>query len=492
MPNVKTHLTIAIFVYSIVFDAIVWYQDNDNINMNTVKQQPNINSSLSCILRITLPLMLSALSSGAMLFVDRCVLAYYSIDSMNAAMIAGNLVGIFSFVLGSIAYTTEIFVGQFNGSAQNNKIAIPVWQMIYFSIGAGIVLLPIGYFADVINLIPSYYLDEAVPYQRLLTYFCWLSCLIVTFSGFFVGRGNSAFVTNVVIIGNIINLILDVVFVFGYKNIIPSMGCQGAAIATVVSQAAQVIIFACVFWNRQNRTQYATHKNYHFNKPLFMQAVRIGSPLAIGKFVELIAWYLIYAALGHASKDLVTIHGVALNIYSFFIFICAGMTKGSAAMSANFIGQRNLQSIYTIFRKQIWIVIALCSITMFPFLIDPNKILSLVGALKDDLSHLYPEMRIVLRLQFICMIIDSLCAIPLGILMSGGDTRYPNIINLALLWGLVVIPVLSLFCCGHLTSVSILYALSIVRMICYAFLLYRRYRSLKWYNDVENGKTIEL
>ena len=401
--------------------------------MNTTKQQPVINNSLSCILRITLPLMLSALSSGAMLFIDRCVLAYYSIDSMNAAMIAGNLVGIFAFSLGCIAGTTEIFVGQFNGKSQRHKIATPIWQMIYFSIGALIVFLPVGYFADVINLIPPYYLDEGVPYQRLLTYFCWLPCLIAAFSGFFVGRGNSAFVTNVVIIGNIFNLILDVVFVFGYKNIIPSMGCQGAAIATVVSQAIQVIILAYVFWNRQNRTQYSTHKNYHFNKPLFLQAVRIGSPLAVGKFIELIAWYLIYAALGYVSKDLVTIHGVAVNIYCFFIFICGGMTKGTAALSSNFIGQRNLPSIYIIFRKQIWVVIVLCSIIMLPFFINPEFILSLIGTLKEDLTHLYPEMRIVLRLQFICMTLDSLCAIPLGILMSGGDTKYPNIINLVLL-----------------------------------------------------------
>lgn len=455
-------------------------------------QQQTINSSFSSIFRIILPLILSSLSTNLMFLIDRFVLAYYSIDSMNAAMMGGNLAGIFTLLLMSIAGTTEIFVGQYNGGNHDEKIAAPIWQMIYFSIISLIIFIPIGYFSDIINLIPPYYESDGVPYQRILTYFCWLPCLVAAFTGFFVGRGKTSFITHVVIIGNVLNVFLDILLVFGYKNIIPMMGCRGAAIATVISEAAQAIILAIAFWNRYNRTRYSTHKNYHFNKKIFFQCIHIGSPLAIGKSIELFAWYLVYAALSHVSKDLATIHGIAVTIYCFFIFICDGITKGSAALSSNFIGQRDLTAIHDLFRKLIWIVAILCSCLVLPLLIFPDKILSLVGTLNNDLTYLYSQLFIVLRLQFICIVIETLCAIPLGILMSGGDTRYPNIINLALLWMFVVIPVLSLFFCGHLNSVVIPHALCNINMTLFAIIVYRRYRSLKWYNDVENGNAIKL
>ena len=217
-------------------------------------QQQNINSSFSSIFRIILPLILSSLSTNLMFLIDRFVLAYYSIDSMNAAMMGGNLAGIFTLLLMSIAGTTEIFVGQYNGGNHDDKIASPIWQMIYFSILSLIIFIPIGYFSDIINLIPPYYESDGVPYQRLLTYFCWLPCLVAAFTGFFVGRGKTGFITHVVIIGNVLNVFLDILLVFGYKNIIPMMGCRGAAIATVISESVQAIILAIAFWSRYNRT----------------------------------------------------------------------------------------------------------------------------------------------------------------------------------------------------------------------------------------------
>lgn len=47
-----------------------------------------------------------------MYLIDRMILAYYSIDSMNAAAISGNFVAIFSFIFTSIAGISEIYVEQ--------------------------------------------------------------------------------------------------------------------------------------------------------------------------------------------------------------------------------------------------------------------------------------------------------------------------------------------------------------------------------------------
>ncbi|MDR2628915.1 MAG: hypothetical protein LBC30_02925, partial [Puniceicoccales bacterium] len=80
-----------------------------------------INASISGILKIIIPLILSCLSSNLMFLIDRFILMRYSLDAMNAAMLGGNLAGFHAFLLMAITGTTEIFVGQYNGAGEYDK-----------------------------------------------------------------------------------------------------------------------------------------------------------------------------------------------------------------------------------------------------------------------------------------------------------------------------------------------------------------------------------
>ncbi|MDR3151460.1 MAG: hypothetical protein LBT67_01235, partial [Holosporaceae bacterium] len=119
-------------------------------------------------MNITVPIMISMASVFLMLLIDRAMLASYSMDSMNAATMSGNFVCIFTFMYTGIADSAEIFVGQYNGTKQYDKLAAPVWQMIYMSLASCMISIPIAYFSDYINTLPHYYLKEGVTYQQIL------------------------------------------------------------------------------------------------------------------------------------------------------------------------------------------------------------------------------------------------------------------------------------------------------------------------------------
>ncbi|MDR1232743.1 MAG: MATE family efflux transporter [Puniceicoccales bacterium] len=443
-----------------------------------------IDTSVSGILKIIIPLILSCLSVNLMFLVDRFILMRYSLDAMNAAMLGGNLAGFYTFLLMAITGTTEIFVGQYNGAGEHDKIASPVWQMIYLVIFAAIFYVPIGYFSDYLNLIPECYAQDGVAYQRLLTYFCWQPGLAAAFTGFFVGRGQTKIITMIVIVGNLINAILDYLLVFGVREIIPSLGCKGAAIATIIAQAVQILILAASFWSSKNRQYFHTAKNYKFDKELFGKCLKVGLPMSFGRSVELLAWYLIYAALSHVSKDLATVHGVATTVYILIAFICDSLSKGTAAISANFIGKKDLASIGVVLRKVTIITLVLCFIFIFPLLISPRLFCGLLGTINEDVAHLYPTLSIIFKIQFINVTLESLCAIFWGTLASGGDTKYINVTNLGCLWGFVVFPVVLLYAFDMLNSAIIVHLLSTCWVSSWLLLLHRRYKSLKWYKSV--------
>jgi hypothetical protein len=94
-----------------------------------------IDSSLGSILNVTLPMVLAVMSTNLMCLIDRFMLAGYSLDSMTAVAIAVNSVMMFTCLLTGIASSTEVLVGQYNGSKQYEKLAAPTWQMyLYVSV----------------------------------------------------------------------------------------------------------------------------------------------------------------------------------------------------------------------------------------------------------------------------------------------------------------------------------------------------------------------
>lgn len=445
------------------------------------KLNNRVEGSLKCILGISLPLILSALSDSILHLIDRMILAYYSLDSMNAAAISGNLACVFSFMFVAIAGVAEIYVGQNNGAKNYDKLAVPTWQMIYLAAIAVVVFFPIGYFAEYINLLPECYLKEGVEYQRPLTYLCFIPILKVAFAAFFIGQGKTKIITVSVFAGSAINAILDYFLIFGYKDIVPELGCKGAAIATIIAEIIQVLILAKVFFNKSNRINYKTAKSYKFNKEIFFGCFKIGSPMAIGRMIELLAWYVVYATVSHTSKEMATIQGICVTIYLQFAFVCEGLNKSASTISANLIGSRDLEAIKKTFKTFIKITLFMGGIIMIPLIIFPNYIFMILDMLRENVSGLYGDMSIIFKILVLNITLEALGSVTWGFLLSGGDTKYPIIANLSTLWGFVVIPLCVLFYMDQLTSAVTIYWLTTLWGISSFFLIYKRFKSLKWY-----------
>jgi MATE family multidrug resistance protein len=424
-----------------------------------------MNYNISGILKVTIPLILTALSANLMFVADRAILAYYSIDAMNAVGISSNMVALISYMFISIACTAEIYVGQYNGSKQFENLAGPVWQMIYLSLLANIVFIPLGIFAKHCNMLPEYYKTEGITYQSLMSYFCSLPCAVAAISAFFIGQGKTAIISMVVIIGNILNVILATILVFGISGIIPSLGVKGAAIGTILSEAMQLLILLTVFFKKNNRKVFKTFENRKFDKKIFLGCCKIGTPMSIGRLFEIGAWYFLYATVSNISKELATIYGIAINIFVVFAFFQEGLSKAVATLSANLIGMKNL-------------------IVSVPLVLFPEIISGFLDMIGKDIPSIYPILKIIFKIMFLSIVFETFGCIFWGILMSGGDTRYPIIVNLTLLWSIVVTPVIIMYYTKTLDSVILIWGLCAVWGILSLFFLYKRYKSLKWYNRI--------
>lgn len=439
------------------------------------------SGSLMELIKISFPMILTALSANLMIFVDRLILSHYSITAMNAVAASSTTSLVFTFALVSITSISEVFVGQLNGAKKHNQAASPVWQMIWFSLASIFFLIPISQFAAP-YIIPDALHEEGLPYFRILTNFGFLMPLTAAISAFYIGIGKTKIISYIVLIGNVINLILDIILVFGVEGYIPAYGTVGAGIATITSEAIQAIILLIIFFTKQYRKKYQT-LNCRFNLASFKKCLKVGSPGAISHASEIGAWAIIFYLAAKTGNDYLTIVTIGQNMFLLFMFLIEGVEKGVIAVCSNLIGAKKINKISLTLNSAIRLYVIFLIIIAIPLLIYPNLAIDFFdinNIEKLNADQLIKYSIITFRLIWLYFVLDSLVWIMAGVLTSAGDTRFIMIANSICSWIFGVLPFYFIVYKFQLVSPGYVWMVNSLYAVVNLFLIYWRYKSGIW------------
>lgn len=445
---------------------------------------PYPSGSLKEIGMLALPMMLTALSNNLMLFLDRIILGHYSLDAMNSAAAAGSATLPFVFGGYAIAAIAEVFVGQRNGAKKYSLVAQPVWQMIWFSCLLMLFFIPMGLFMGPFILIDCF-MKEGLPYYQWLMCFGFVTGFHTALSSFFIGRGHVKLITFVAIFGNLLNLVLDVLFVFGIPHILDPMGTTGAAIATVIAEITQVVILFAVFLGKENRHIFKTHV-WRFKRKLFKECLRIGTPNALSHLITMSAWYVIFAITGLTSPEHVTVFQIGQTIFVLFTFLADGIQKGIIALASNAIGQGILKKVPKILIASIKLHVVLITLLAIPFLIFPEPFIQLFLSdqnLSVPLEVILDQGRQALIWVWLFLFCDDLVWMTAGILTAGGDTKFVMLMNGVSTWFFGVVPIYLFIFKWHYDP-STVWPLMLGYGIINCIFFFWRYSKGKWKNGM--------
>ena len=167
------------------------------------------------VFKVALPLMISALSSHFMLILDQLVLARYSIDAMVGASSASSWCTVLQLAIMSTTMIAGSFVGNYNGAGKYEQASTPVWQMIWFSVFLFAISIPLAMFlSDICS--PSNLQTEGIPYFKVLMCAVPIHGIYHSLASFFVSIGKGYLISIGAILANIVNIVVDVILVFGY------------------------------------------------------------------------------------------------------------------------------------------------------------------------------------------------------------------------------------------------------------------------------------
>lgn len=432
------------------------------------------------LLSIAVPLMLSSFSMLFMLFVDRLLLAHYSTAALNASVNASTLGWAMLFGWVTLANITEVFVAQYHGAKQLNRLGEPVWQMLWLALASIIFFIPMAIWGG------EWIYGSSPNSEMERTYIRWMMLFGPTFaaygalSGFFVGQGKTKLITYVAICANVLNAILDVCLIFGVPGIIPSLGVQGAAIATSIGSLFQMLVLFFFFLKKENRENFGAAR-YQFRPTAFWQCFKIGSPGAVFVLIEVLGWAVFYNMMTMASEEHITIAGICQSLALLLFFFGEGISKAATAISGNLIGAKRTWFIPNVLKSGIYIhILFLCAVLLLFTLFHQMFIDQfLPNATPEYIASIQSTLTICLYATLVYVFLEGIRFLLSGILTAAGDTTFLLIAGSLSVWILMVAPVY-FFVVKLQASIEVAIYFWLFFSICAIIIYYKRYVSDAW------------
>ena len=334
------------------------------------------------------------------------------------------LVGLFS----GIFTGASVVISRYYGARDDAGVRTAVHTTVAFGLVAGVVITIAGVLLTPRLLIwmgtPESVLPNSILYFRI--YFGGIIFVILynTAAGIFQAVGDSRHPLYYLIVSSVVNVVLDLLFVAGF-----GMGVDGAALATVISQAASA---ALGFWRLCHTTgpYRIWFRKVRFHGRTLRQLLTLGIPSGVQNSIIAIANVVVQSSINLYGPMAMAGCGSYSKIEGFgFLPI-----NSFALALATFIGQNLGAKQYDRARRGARFGI-LCSLMMAEVvgvcinLLAP-WLISLFNGDPQVIAFGTLQARTVTLFYFLLAFSHSVA----GVMRGAGDTLVPSVINLATMW----------------------------------------------------------
>lgn len=432
------------------------------------------------IVRLALPTIITMLSQTLMWTVDTALLGRVSNLAQGAAGLGGIIVWLLYSFFNNTARMNGTFVSQANGAGDDDKVGQYTWQAIYFSLLAGLVLVLLCLSTDwLLPLTGNGPRIEAATYSYIRLRGISAPAALLSFSlgGFFLGLKDTRTPMWAALLGNTVNAVLDVILIFGWSALgVEPMGIEGAAIATSMGVVVQMLylavaLFVPVRWRRK----YAIHKPRAINMAQLWDLLRIGTPASLAAVVDMAFFAVFTSVVGRNGEAALAANQINVQLLSFSFMPVFGLSSAATVLVGNAIGAKDLQRASDYARETYMLALGYCLIIGFA--------LYHWGALayrlfSSDLQVLALAPALA-SLAALFQFFDGMQIVGGGVLGGGGDTRFPLLYTMGILW-LVGLPMILLAPQFGADGVDSLWFISSMSYALIAAGLYFRVRAGHW------------
>ncbi|MCB0398340.1 MAG: MATE family efflux transporter [Winogradskyella sp.] len=396
--------------------------------------------SLKHINKLAIPALISGISEPILSLTDAAVIGNIdlnAIESLAAVGIVTTFLSMLIWVLGQTRSAISSIVSQYLGADQLSEVKNLPAQAMFIVTSLSLLIIVITYplAAQIFKLYNAsdLILTYSVDYYHIRVFGFPFTLFTIAVFGTFRGLQNTYHPMLIAITGAMVNIVLDIVLVYGIDGLIPAMHIKGAAYASVL---AQILMAVLSVYYILKKTDIPLLVRFPFNKEINRFILMI-----VNLFIRTIALNVaLYFGTSYATKygtTYIAAYTIAINLWFLGAFLIDGYASAGNILSGKLFGAKDYKTLITLSNK------------LIKYGIVVGVIIGLVGALfyypigtiftydKAVLDEFYKVFWIVLAMQPLC----ALAFIFDGVFKGLGKMEYlRNVLLFSTL--LVFIPVI--------------------------------------------------
>ncbi len=409
------------------------------------------------LIRLALPLMISAGFVSVTLFTDRTLLYWQSEGAASAAMGAGTVYwSLICLPMGLLGYVST-FVSQYRGARQLNRIGV-VYQ---HALALAWALVPVL----IVAILFAYQLfawaehaprlaEQEATYLRVLL----VGGIGVLFysvqSGLLTGQGRTATVLAIDGVATLVNLILDAVLIFGLGPI-PALGILGAGLATTLSFWLKIPLASWIIArDRQLVADYRVGQPAPWEFDMFRRLIVFGTPAGLQLLAEAGCFSLIMLQVGRMGEQAMaaTTLALGLNVLVFVPMIGLGIGVGVL------VGQHLTEGRVDLARRTVTCALGVTALYSGTFALclglAPNAMISIYawGTPYERFETMRPLLLPLLKIIAFYCVVDGIQVVFVGAIKGAGDTWFVLLATISVSASAVFIGIL----CQHSLGASLM------------------------------------
>ena len=379
------------------------------------------------ILRLVWPLALGMVNAAVMQAVDRAFLARYSVGALEAVLPATTLAWVFLSFFQSIVGYSGVFVAHYHGAQDEAGCRRSFAAAIYVSLLALVPTALLGWLGVVLlahtAATPALFAMERAYFDVTLigSLFVYVQMAAISY---LTGRGRTRLVFWVGLVGNLLNVALDPLFIFGCPSLaLPAGGIAGAAWATVLSLAVQCALLMGVVWRAGVCAGFRAAKGEL--RALMGRMLRFGVPAGGYEVLNTLSFTIFVFVTGGVGGEAFAASNACFTVNYLLFAPMTGFAIGVQTLVGQARGRGDDAGAVLALRRSMILGLGFVAVACLLVLALRNPILSLYAS--PDLADPAAFRALgstLLVLMSAWMLFDAADVILCGALKGAGDTTF--------------------------------------------------------------------
>jgi len=299
---------------------------------------------ISDIQKLAIPALISGIAEPILSITDTIIvgnMAENATISLGAVGIVGSFISMLIWVFGQTRSVIASIIAQALGQKKLEEVEdLPAQGILIIIFGSFLIIL-LTYFNSE-GLFKFYnasgnLLKFCVEYFNIRVWGLPFTLLTIGIFGIFRGLQNTYYPMIIAIVGTILNIVLDIILVYGVEGFINPMFIQGAAYASLVAQVTMAFLAVILLYKKTN---IKLAVKFPFN-PKIKSFMQMFGNLVIRTASLNVTLYFCNAFATKYGDEFIAAYTIAINLWFLVAFIIDGYSSAGTILSGKLYGEKS-------------------------------------------------------------------------------------------------------------------------------------------------------